>query len=149
MVINKRKKLSRYRASKTHGCGSMKKRRGAGNRGGRGNAGTGKRGDAKKPCIWKNSEYFGKRGFKIKGAKKINCATISYLNENCDGLLLNKKIKKENDFYVVDLNEMGFNKLLSKGKLTKKFKIKVESASKKVIETVKKSGGEVILANKK
>jgi len=149
MVINKRKKLSRYRASKTHGCGSMKKRRGAGNRGGRGNAGTGKRGDAKKPCIWKNSEYFGKRGFKIKGAKKINCVTTSYLNENCDNLLLNKKIKKENDFYVVDLNEMGFNKLLSKGKLTKKFKIKVESASKKVIETVKKSGGEVILANKK
>ena len=149
MVINKRKKLSRYRASKTHGCGSMKKRRGAGNRGGRGNAGTGKRGDAKKPCIWKNSEYFGKMGFKIKGAKKINCVTTSYLNENCDNLLLNKKIKKENDFYVVDLKDLGFNKLLSKGKLTKKFKIKVESASKKVIETVKKSGGEVILANKK
>ena len=48
MVINKSKKKLKYRGSKTHGCGSMKKRRGAGHRGGRGAAGSGKRGDTKK-----------------------------------------------------------------------------------------------------
>ena len=66
MTVNKRTKSSRDRGSKTHGCGSMKKRRGAGNRGGRGMAGTGKRADQNKPSIWKNKKYFGKYGFKKK-----------------------------------------------------------------------------------
>jgi len=146
----------------------MKKRRGAGNRGGRGNAGTGKKGDVKKPSIWKpskikkflghkksrsdflvNKKYFGKRGFKRKGSRNIKCVNVGYLDENCDNLSLNKKIKKEDNVYIIDLKDIGFNKLLSKGKLTKKFKIKVEFASKKVIDAVKKSGGEVILADKK
>ena len=45
MSVNKTKKVGKYRGSKTHGGGHMKKRRGAGNRGGRGMAGTGKRAD--------------------------------------------------------------------------------------------------------
>ena len=35
MTVNKRKKVIRYRGSMTHGSGSKKKRRGAGNRGGK------------------------------------------------------------------------------------------------------------------
>jgi large subunit ribosomal protein L15 len=51
MTTHRRKKNVKQRGSKTHGWGSMKKHRGAGNRGGRGKAGTGKRGDQKKPTI--------------------------------------------------------------------------------------------------
>ena len=57
MTINKRKKNTRQSAGTTHGCGSMKKRRGAGNRGGRGNAGSGKRGDAKKQRYQKKDGF--------------------------------------------------------------------------------------------
>ena len=53
MTYNKRKKNTRMRGGTTHGYGSMKKNRGAGNRGGRGNAGSGKRADSKKPKIYK------------------------------------------------------------------------------------------------
>jgi large subunit ribosomal protein L15 len=63
-MTNKRSKQSRNRGSHTHGGGSMKKRRGAGSRGGKGKAGSGKRGDAKKPMYWKDKNYFGKKGFK-------------------------------------------------------------------------------------
>ena len=66
MVVNKRKKSTRQRAGTTHGYGSMKKHRGAGHRGGRGASGTGKRADSKKPSIWKQTDYFGKHGFKKK-----------------------------------------------------------------------------------
>ncbi len=150
MVVNKRKKLSRYRASKTHGCGSMKKRRGAGNRGGRGMAGTGKRGDAKKPSIWKNKKYFGKHGFKKKGIiKVIKTTNIEFLEQNIDNLVSKKLAAKEGDVYVVDLKALGFNKLLSNGKVTKKLKITSEHASAKAVESVKKAGGEVILPEKK
>ena len=60
MAVNKRKKDSRARGQWTHGGGSKKKRRGAGNRGGRGHSGSGKRGDAKKQIYLKKKNYFGK-----------------------------------------------------------------------------------------
>jgi len=138
MVVNKRTKFSRQRASHTHGWGSKKKHRGAGNRGGRGMAGTGKRGDQMKTLHWKDKKYFGKHGFKKKGLKKeVNTINIDYVEENLD------KFLKEG---VVDLGKLGYNKLLGKGHVKSKLKIKVDNASAKAVEKVKKAGGEVILA---
>ncbi len=143
MTINKRKKVSRYRGSMTHGGGSKKKRRGAGNRGGKGMAGSGKRSDSKKPSLWKN-KYFGKYGFVSKNTKKINAININYLEENLL-TLPQGAVGKENGFFSVDLKKLGFNKLLSTGKATNKYKIKVSYASKKAIEKIRSNGGEVIL----
>ena len=137
-MINKRKKSVRYRGSKTHGCGSMKKRRGKGNKGGSGMAGTGKRADQKKPSVWKKRT--GNIGFKHHGVKlkikSINTAKVQKLIAS--GLL-----KEEKGIY--DLGKLGYNKLLGKGKVMKGMKIKVSKASKKVVEAIKKDGGEVIL----
>ncbi len=143
MTINKRKKVSRYRGSMTHGGGSKKKRRGAGNRGGKGMAGSGKRSDSKKPSLWKN-KYFGKYGFVSKNTKNIDAININYLEENLLKLPQDA-VGKENDFFSVDLKKLGFNKLLSTGKVTNKYKIKVSYASKKAIEKIKNNGGEVVL----
>ncbi len=143
MTVNKRKKVSRYRGSMTHGGGSKKKRRGSGNRGGKGMAGSGKRSDSKKPSIWKQ-KYFGKHGFTSKNRRDIKAVNIDYLDENI--LRLPKDIvNKENDSFSVDLGKLGFNKLLSKGKALNKYKIKIPHASKKAVEKIKNSGGEVIL----
>ena len=88
MVINKSKKKLKYRGSKTHGCGSMKKRRGAGHRGGRGAAGSGKRGDAKKPSIW-GGTYFGKHGFHSRFKKPNTIISVT-----ADGPKGPKKVAK-------------------------------------------------------
>lgn len=137
MTVRKRKKKSRMRGRKTHGYGAKKKHRGAGNRGGRGMAGSGKRADQKKPSIIKKygKTYFGKHGFKIpQKVKKIQKAiNIEDLPE-----------KEE-----LNLKELGYDKLLSKGKVTKKFKIKVESCSKKAKEKIEKAGGQIILLKAK
>ncbi|MCK4522224.1 MAG: uL15 family ribosomal protein, partial [Nanoarchaeota archaeon] len=123
MITHKRKKSGRYRGGTTHGCGSMKKRRGKGNKGGAGMAGTGKRGDSRKPSIWKK-EYFGKHGFKRKGLKeKINAINISDVEEK----LLSKSVK-EGGVYSIDLGKLGYNKLLGKGKVNNKLKISVKYA---------------------
>ncbi|MBU0761552.1 MAG: hypothetical protein KKD39_00860, partial [Candidatus Altiarchaeota archaeon] len=72
----------------------MKKRRGAGNRGGRGMAGTGRKADVKKPSIWKNKKYFGVHGFKKKNIKlKINPINLITLEEKTDKLLIQEKNK--------------------------------------------------------
>lgn len=145
MAVYKRKKNTRQRGSHTHGWGSKKKHRGAGNRGGRGMAGSGKRADTIKPSLWKE-KYFGKFGFKKKNVReKISAINISYLGENLDSFLNKKLISKEGDFYIVDMGKLGFNKLLSQGKVLNKFKIKVNYASKKAVEKIKNSGGDVNL----
>ena len=138
MVVNKRKKFSRQRSSHTHGWGSKKKHRGAGSRGGRGMAGSGKRGDAKKTLYWKDKKYFGKYGFKMKGVKKeVKAINIGDIEENIEKFLKGEE--------VIDLGKFGYNKLLGKGQVRSKLKIKVDSASAKAVEKIKKVGGEVVL----
>lgn len=143
MTAKRRKKLSRQRGSHTHGWGSKKKHRGAGNRGGRGMAGTGKRGDAKKPSVWAE-RYFGKHGFKKKNIKvKISPINIRTIGQLLAGWI-NLKLAEENEgFIFIDLQKLGYNKLLSNGNASKKFKINVPYASAEAVEKVRAAGGEV------
>ena len=140
----KRKKVTRQRGSKTHGWGSMKKHRGAGNRGGRGLAGTGKRADTRKPSIWK-AKYFGPLGFtpRKKDQKTVN---LSYFDASAERLVKQGKAKLEGDTYILDLKQLGFDKLLSKGVVNKRYKIHCDSATPRAIEKVKAKGGEVVTA---
>jgi large subunit ribosomal protein L15 len=130
------KKGRKYRGSRTHGCGSMKKRRGSGNRGGYGNAGTGKRADHKKFTILKEYglAYFGKRGFKrnvtLKPIKAINIADLPATPK-------------------VNLKELGYNKLLGRGTPKLKYEIMVESCSAKAKAKIEKSSGKVIVLTEK
>jgi len=139
MVVNKRSKNSRQRGSHTHGWGAMKKHRGAGNRGGAGKAGTGKRSDSKKPSIWKNTKYFGKHGF-VGRQRKLKAVNIGSLEE-----YLSKLTKKPE---TINLRELGFNKLLNKGKVTKKIIVTCEAASASAIKSIESAGGKVILPKK-
>ena len=148
MTISKRKKVVKYRGSKTHGCGSMKKRRGAGNRGGRGNAGTGKRADVKKPSYWKDKRYYGAHGFHSVKRKDINSINVSVLEQKIERLD-SKAVSKVGDKFIVDLNKLGYNKLLGKGNLKIKLDITVDYASKKAIELVENAGGKVTLLQSK
>jgi len=150
MIIKKRK-VRKYRGSQTHGGGSKKKRRGAGNRGGRGMAGSGKRADQKKPTILKlyGNTYFGKSGFISKIRKKINVISIQTIENKIYNWLKDGTLKKEGNAIKIDLKSMGYNKLLSKGKVKNKFYIEVEYASKKAIEKIEKSGGKINVLNAK
>ena len=144
MTVNKRKKNTRQRGHKTHGWGAKKKHRGKGHQGGAGMAGSGKRADSKKPSIWKDKEYFGKHGFVSKMQKvKVIPVNISYIEEHISKLLSGNLVKKEDQFYSVELEKLGYNKLLGDGKVSMKFRIKTPYASKSAIEKVKEAGGEV------
>ena len=144
MVVRKHRKVTKRRGSKTHGWGSMKKHRGAGDRGGRGMAGTGKRADQKKPSIWAE-DYFGKYGFIKKNAREaMKPVSILYLEQHAGRLLDKGILKKEGEVYAIVLEDLGCNKLLSQGKATKKYKITASYASQKAIEKIKALQGEVI-----
>ena len=145
MTVNKRKKNTRQRGSKTHGWGAKKKHRGKGHQGGAGMAGTGKRADSKKPSIWKNKDYFGKHGFVSKTPKiKINPINVSDIGQHINKLVAQNLATKENGVYSVDLAKLGRNKLLGDGKVSAKFKIRTQYASKLAVEKIKEAGGEVV-----
>jgi large subunit ribosomal protein L15 len=145
----KRKKNSRQRGTHTHGCGSKKKRRGAGHRGGRGNAGSGKRADAKKPSFWKDTKRYGKSGFTSKVRNDATTINIAELQTKINTFITKGKAKLNNNVYSVDLSLLKIDKLLGAGKISSKFEIKVNSASKLAIEKVEKAGGKVILPTEK
>lgn len=143
MTTTKRKKVTKYRGSKTHGCGSMKKRRGAGNRGGRGLAGSGKRAKHHKIRILKEfgKNYLGKVGIRFHGQKtKIKGVNLKYLEEHLNDIIE----KKEGETIIIDLAKLGYNKLLGSGVVKSKFKIKTKFFSKKAKEKIEEKGGEIV-----
>lgn len=129
MTVNKRSKKSRYRGSHTHGGGSKKKRRGAGNRGGRGKAGSGKKAD-QKATLYKKKGYFGKKGFTSR-TKKQKAINLTKLNT------LAKEAK------LINLTELGYNKLLGSGTISKPIQVQVEKATAKAIKKIESAKGSV------
>jgi large subunit ribosomal protein L15 len=141
---HKPKKIKRMRGSHTHGGGSMKKRRGAGSRGGRGMAGSGKKADQKKPSVWKTSKYFGTHGFKVPKKKSLKAINLGLLDRNIHNYVDQGKARKEGDVFVINLKDVGFHKLLGSGFTQKRFRITVDYASKKAIQKIQELKGELL-----
>ena len=144
MAFYKRRKNSRQRGSKTHGWGAMKKHRGSGNKGGAGNAGSGKRADSKKPSNWADPYYFGKHGFVPKNSVTYNAVNVSFIEEKLASLVSRGLARQESGSYAVNLGNLGYNKLLSSGTITKKFIVTTPYASQRAIEKVRQAGGDVL-----
>jgi hypothetical protein len=52
-------------------------------------------------------------------------------------------MKLDNGIYTINLKDVGYNKLLSTGNVTKKLMITVDYATGKAVDKIKKAGGEV------
>ncbi len=148
MVTRRRSKMSRARGTWTHGWGAKKKHRGSGHRGGKGNAGSGKRADSKKPSYWKDTQYMGKYGFVMKGrVQESEPLNVSDLEDRLLQWKAEKKVAEKNGSIHIDLPSLGYTKLLGSGSVNHKFIVTVSSATKKAIEEVQRAGGKVILNN--
>jgi large subunit ribosomal protein L15 len=138
MVIKtkKTKKVVGQRGKTNHGHGARKKWKKSGHKGGIGMAGTGKKADHKKTLINKlyGNKYFGKQGITSRGTEKDRRLKINVGD-------IERNIGK---FNVVDgwLDLSGV-KILGKGEITKKVKIKALEVSKSAKEKIEKVGGEI------
>ncbi len=143
MVVNKRKKVTKYRGHVTHGGGHRKKRRGAGSRGGRGNAGSGKRAGQKVAGL--KGFKLGNKGFSSKVSNQDTPINVSFFTiARVNKLVLSGKIVKEGELFSIDLGKLGYNKLLGTGKTSLKLKIAVEKFSPSAEEKIKSVGGEIV-----
>lgn len=133
----------KFRGSRTHGRGK-KAGRGAGLRGGRGNAGLHKH---KWLSIVKyDPDYFGHHGFKrpqsVVGSKvTIN---LSEVEQALPALSRDGFAEEKDGRWTVDLTKMGVDKLLGSGRISKPIAIRVAEASKSAEEKLKAAGGKLV-----
>jgi len=143
MVVRKRKKVTKYRAKTTHGGGHRKKRRGAGSRGGRGNAGTGKRAGHKVAGL--KHKHLGKKGFNprrsIEKSKSVN---VGYFTSDCLKKLVSSQMATlEGQIFTVDLNKLGYTKLLGTGSTSLKLKLSINKFTPKAEQKITAAGGSI------
>ena len=143
-MIRKKRKINKMRGTRSIGGGCSKKRRGAGHKGGRGKAGL-----SKHHWTWTvkyDPDHFGKHGFKRpqKKINKIHPVNLSYLNAKLDQLLDEGLAFREGDSIIIDVTELGYNKVLGGGKLFKSITVKSPMFSASAEEKIQEAGGEAI-----
>ena len=151
------KKSRKKRGTRTHGWGAGKKHRGAGNRGGRGRAGMGKRGQQRKTLpLSQGKKPVGQiandnRGMPtiLKRAKKTHVLNLVDLQNNVEKWATQGKAEKTKTGFSINLEKIGYTKLLSQGEVTFKLNIKIHSTSAKAKEKLEAAGGKVELASSK
>ena len=136
-------RTSKFRGSRTHGRG-QKAGRGAGLRGGRGNAGLHKHKWISTVKYYPN--HFGHHGFKRPQSVVESKVTInlSEVEATLPALAKDGFATEKNGKWIVDLTKMGVDKLLGTGRINLPISVKVAEASAKAAEKLKAAGGELI-----
>ncbi len=133
------RKTRKMRGSHTHGYGSKKKHRGGGSHGGKGYADTE---DHKISYVLRKApRHLGYKGFVPKNTKETK--VINLIDVNRIALASTSTAGKAEEKIKINLRELGFDKLLATGKLTRPVDIIVESFSKSAKEKVEASGGSI------
>ena len=137
MTDRKRRKSNKQRGERTHGKGDTKNKRGAGNRGGRGRAGSHKH---------KYSMYYGQFGQEKKqiiGKPKAPTLNVEDLESYIPKWEQEQKVKKEGNLMVLDGTLIGVAKITGRGTIAIPVSLKNLSASKKAQEKIIAAGGNI------
>lgn len=143
MPVNKR---SKYRGSRTCGGGTHKNRRGAGNRGGRGRAGSR---DHKFVRGTVHAQFvYGKNGFKHYHRADItgDVLDIGDIDQIVPALLEKGTASREGDIVVINAADLGIEKVLGGGKVTYKMNITAAAFSQQAVAKIEAQGGQALTA---
>jgi len=137
---HKLRKIRKKRGSRTQGYGRVGQHRCTSSKGYR-KAGRHKAGWSY--VLRYEPDYFGKRGFTSPKSlkQKINVINIGKLNEMAEKF----STEKEKGKFFVDLESLGYTKLLGTGRITKPLMVKVAACSKSAAEKIKEAGGQILL----
>jgi large subunit ribosomal protein L15 len=137
-VPHKLRRIRKTRGSRTQGYGRVGQHRKTGSKGMR-NVGRHKH-------LWSyviryDPEYFGKKGFISPKSlrKKEDAINVKRLDEIAQKFSTEKEGKM-----FIDLESLGYTKLLGTGKIAKSLVVKVASCSKSAAEKIKEAGGQIL-----
>ena len=140
----KLRKIRKKRGSRTQGYGRVGQHRCKGSKGYR-KAGRHKAGWSY--VLRYEPDYFGKKGFTSPKSlkQKENIINVKELDEIAEQISTEKK----EDKIVIDLESLGYTKLLGTGKVTKPLVVKIASCSKSATEKIKEAGGQILTETEK
>ena len=140
----KDRKVRKYRGSRTHGWGQVGQHRARGGRGGTGKAGLDKH---KWSYVIKHDPtYWIKKGFvstKTLG-KKVSIINVGKLDDLANKLESKKKLEITEKKIFLDLESLGYDKLLGTGDIAKPILVKVASYSKAASRKLEEAGGQIL-----
>jgi large subunit ribosomal protein L15 len=139
---HKLRRIRKTRGSRTQGYGRVGQHRDTGSKGYR-KCGRHK---AKWSYVLRfEPDYFGKHGFTSHQSlnRKMNSINVGKLDE------IAVEISTENDKgRFIDLQRLGYTKLLGSGQITQPLVVKVASYSRSAAEKIKNAGGQVLSETK-
>jgi large subunit ribosomal protein L15 len=133
---HKLRKVRKRRGSRTHGFGITGQHRKSGMKGGKGKAGT-----HKHKYVPPGPKFEGKYGFKRKNVIPEKAINVGEL----DDMVIKSSIptKEEGGRVFLDLQSLGYTKLLGKGSVKKAYVVIVGAHSKTAAKKIVESGGEI------
>jgi large subunit ribosomal protein L15 len=133
------RKSRRQRGTRFCGWGQIGQHRASGSRGGVGNAGKHKHFYIR--TVKEEPEHFGHEQFHaLRKSDVTRWVNLKDLNQ-----LMNYSKATEDGKVTLDLNELGYEKLLGAGRVDAVVSIKVKKASKSAKEKITEAGGEVLV----
>jgi large subunit ribosomal protein L15 len=137
---HKLRKVRKKRGSRTHGYGQVGQHR----KGPKGQSGLHKQGWTY--IIKYEPDYFKKRGFVSQRTTtgKTNVINVGELDKLADELAAEKKLKRRQKKAFLDLDELGYDKLLGLGKITTPMLVKVVAHSEGAAKKIEEAGGQIL-----
>ncbi|MEM0355521.1 MAG: uL15 family ribosomal protein [Desulfurococcaceae archaeon] len=145
MVVRKRRKSRKLRGrTRTMGWGRVGQHRKSGSRGGFGAVGF-----HKHKWIWVKKyapDWYGKHGFTPPKHSKelVKPINLEELESIVSKLMNEEKLSIENGKVIVNLKELGFNKVLGRGRISIPIKLIAPYVSERAREKIVEAGGEVV-----
>lgn len=91
-------------------------------------------------------DYFGKRGFTSPQSltRKENVINVGELEELFEKLANTEMVNEKDGKPFIDLEKLGYTKLLGDGKVTKPLLVKVAAYSETAAEKLRNAGGQIL-----
>lgn len=136
---HKLRRIRKTRGSRTQGYGRVGQHRKTGSKGMRN---VGRHKHSWSYVIRYEPEYFGKKGFVSPKSlrKKENVINVKRLDEIAGKFSTEKEGKM-----LIDLESLGYTKLLGTGRIAKSLVVKVASCTKSAAEKIKEAGGQILI----
>lgn len=136
-------KTKKFRGSRTCGGGTMKNRRGGGSRGGKGNAGKCKHHAIR--AFLRNDSY-GKHGFSRPQTviHTVTTANVGEIDEFSETWVAEGLATRQDDEIHINLDELGINKVLGSGSVTRKLVLTSSAFSRSAVSKLEAAGGRII-----
>ena len=142
-MTRKLKKTSKLRGSRTFGYGRQGQHRKSSQKGER-KAGRHKGGWSY--VLRYAPDYWGKRGFRSVQSlhRKVNVINVGNLGSLMKRLETQNQLEHKDGKIILDLDKLGFTKLLGTGKIAESMIVKVSAHSSSAAKKIEEAGGQIL-----